>query len=192
MLALLLLSCPCSFKKDNDESLDDYTIYELIDRMILLTGHQTFYDLLNVPETAEKAAISTAFHSKSREWHPDRNRSDPSAPEKSAVLSQVATLLRNEDSRRRYDWILNEAPYWHKSGYLVKKYYMTAKLSLSEVLLIAAVFITLIQILSYLAVRFEQFLRRWNANRTLNNLNKSETKRLERKLEKGAVIFLYI
>ena len=105
--------------------------------------------------------------------------------EKAAILSQVVTILRKEETRKRYDWILNEAPAWHKSGYIVKKYYMTAKLSVLQVLALVLGFITLIQLLSKLAKLAEFYLRRWDANRTLKSLNKSETKRLDRKLEKG-------
>ena len=181
-----------------ERQIDDYTIYELIDRLVANTGLQTFYELLDLPEDADKGAISAAFRKKSRLWHPDRHVGKVSAEEasllaeKAAILGQAVTILRNEETRKRYDWILNEAPAWHKSGYIVKKYCMTAKLSILQVFGVILAFITLIQLLSQLARLAEYRIRRWNASQILKSLNKSETKRLDRKLDKGSVFLVLI
>jgi DnaJ domain len=187
-----------SGKEEPDESdgaeVDDYGMYALMDRLTASTGETTFYGLLGVPEDADRVTIGAAFRKKSRDWHPDRHFGASASErealmEKTAVLSQVAGILRHPKQRARYDWLLNDAPAWHRSAYLVRRLCLTAKWTIWEVIFLGIIFITLFQILSQVARRIEHAIRRWHARRTLAALNKSETKRLERKLDKGFIAF---
>lgn len=170
--------------QEEQRATDDYRLYDLSDRMQSLTGHKTFYELLEVDPAANRSTIATAFRKKSMTWHPDRNQNDPSAESKFALLSDAAAVLRDAESRSRYDWILNEAPVWHKSGYYVKKY-MTAKLSILQVLVMAVLFISVVQLLSEVGKWLFEKYHRWEAQSRLDRMGKSENKRLEKKLGKG-------
>ena len=187
-LLLYLLGLTLGFRFRTKEEMDDitdYELYELIDRMTSLTQATTFYELLEVESSANTTAISTAFRRKSILWHPDRNQQEKDAQERFSLLSAVAAILRNEKSRQRYDWILNEAPIWHKSGYYSQRY-MTTKLSVPQVFLLGIFFITIVQICSELGhIALAKYHQR-NAQKRLNLMGKSERNKLERRLNKGA------
>lgn len=169
--------------KHDQKITDDYLIYDLIDRMTSLTEYSTFYELLKIDSTSSTKEISSSFRSISKEWHPDRNRKDSNAHEKFTLLSGIASVLKNSESRERYDWILNESPIWHKSGYYVHKY-MTGKLSIYQVMIIVVLVITLIQIFKQLGTWCFARYRKFEASSRLQQMGKNESKSLKRKMKK--------
>jgi hypothetical protein len=164
-------------------TVDDYMIYDLIDRMTTMTEYSTFYGLLQVDALADTLAISTAYRKLSKKWHPDRNSKDQNAHEKFALLSGISTILKNPKSRKRYDWIVNEAPIWHKSGYYVHRY-MTAKLNILQVIVIITGIFTFMQIFKELGRWAFARYRQWDASCRLKRMGKGEYKRLETKMSK--------
>ncbi|KAE8556435.1 hypothetical protein EYB25_001136 [Talaromyces marneffei] len=63
----------------------------------------TYYEILNVPVTATAAEIKKQFYALSLKHHPDRNRTDPKATERFAIISSAYHILGDSHKRARYD-----------------------------------------------------------------------------------------
>jgi hypothetical protein len=61
------------------------------------------YDLLGVSPTTTDHEIKKAFQARVLELHPDKNPDDPDATEKFQELKEAYEILRDTDSRARYD-----------------------------------------------------------------------------------------
>ncbi|KAJ6598975.1 DnaJ domain-containing protein [Mycena vulgaris] len=70
----------------------------------------TFYSWLDVPSTATTAEIAKAYRRKSMVLHPDKNPNDKTIHERFSRLGVVSTILRNKESRERYD-------FFYKNGF---------------------------------------------------------------------------
>lgn len=66
----------------------------------------THYDVLGVTQSASSEEIKKAYRRQSLTYHPDRNRSDPSATGKFQNIGKAFAVLRDEDRRRNYDMSL--------------------------------------------------------------------------------------
>ena len=80
------------------------------------TEHQTFYSLLSVTPDSSPNEISVALRKKSLEWYPDKSHHS-NAHEVFTLISTTAKILQDQSprgSKDHYDWILNEAPVWHR------------------------------------------------------------------------------
>lgn len=62
-----------------------------------------YYDVLGVSKDASQEEIKKAYRKRAMKFHPDRNTDDPKAEEKFKQASEAYEVLRNEESRRRYD-----------------------------------------------------------------------------------------
>ncbi|KAI0921080.1 hypothetical protein AcW1_004826 [Taiwanofungus camphoratus] len=91
---------------------------------IFSTGKGTsFYSWLEVPPTASTAEIAKAYRKKSIRLHPDKNRGVKNAHERFARLGVVSTILRNSESRQRYDFFYkNGVPKWRGTGYYYSRF----------------------------------------------------------------------
>ncbi|GKY96621.1 hypothetical protein MPSEU_000621700 [Mayamaea pseudoterrestris] len=68
------------------------------------TVKETFYyDALDVPVNADEATIRRRYYILARQYHPDRNHDDPSAPEKFKQVSEAYQVLGDVDLRKKYD-----------------------------------------------------------------------------------------
>lgn len=63
----------------------------------------TYYQELNVPQEASAQQIKEAYRRLAFEYHPDRNRADPSAAEKMKAINEAYAVLSNPEKRRQYD-----------------------------------------------------------------------------------------
>jgi curved DNA-binding protein CbpA len=97
-----------------------FHMYRLIDQMKELTKANSFYELLEVTPSADEAAVGQSFRRLSRQWHPDKSKSSQ-AHAMYSLLNSAATILRNAKSRAAYEWLLHEAPPWHRSSYMVHR-----------------------------------------------------------------------
>lgn len=61
-----------------------------------------FYEVLGVPRTASADEIQRAYRTLARTYHPDVNR-DPAAEERFKEIAEAYDVLRDPDTRRRYD-----------------------------------------------------------------------------------------
>jgi curved DNA-binding protein len=61
-----------------------------------------FYEVLGVPRTASQEEIQRAYRKLARQHHPDVNK-DPGAEERFKDISEAYDVLRDPNTRRRYD-----------------------------------------------------------------------------------------
>lgn len=63
----------------------------------------TLYDILGVKPDASEAEIRKAYIQKAKEIHPDKNINDPKSTEKFQELNNAYQILKDPQSRKRYD-----------------------------------------------------------------------------------------
>jgi DnaJ family protein C protein 1 len=105
------------------------TELEVLMAFLTLWGHMytgkgtSFYSWLDVPDTASTAEIAKAYRKKSIKIHPDKNPGVKNIHKKFARLGVIAKLLRNKESRKRYDFFYrNGVPKWRGTGYYYSRY----------------------------------------------------------------------
>lgn len=124
-------------KNNEDESeedkFNDYEIYEAMESMRKLSPQsETFYDLFGVTSSATTDQIGRSFRKMSVKYHPDK-APGPEAAQMFNLLQYSSTLLRDPKRRARYEWLLHEAPAWHReSVYMAKKISRSAKITLNQ------------------------------------------------------------
>ncbi|KAJ7094680.1 DnaJ domain-containing protein [Mycena belliarum] len=103
---------------------EDHEIFDLVSAIQASEGKDTtFYSWLDVPHTATTAEIAKAYRRKSMVLHPDKNPGDKTIPERFARLGVVSTILRNKESRERYDFFYkNGVPKWRGTGYYYSRF----------------------------------------------------------------------
>ncbi|KAI4502464.1 hypothetical protein M0802_002376 [Mischocyttarus mexicanus] len=71
--------------------------------IICLTSAEDYYDLLGVSKSANQREIRKAFKTVAVIFHPDKNKDDPKAHEKFIKLTTAYEVLKDPESRKRYD-----------------------------------------------------------------------------------------
>ena len=66
-------------------------------------AQQDFYDVLGVGSDADAAAIKSAFRKRAMQYHPDRNKDDPTAEQKFKELNAAYEVLSDDEKRAAYD-----------------------------------------------------------------------------------------
>ncbi|CAB86346.1 DNAJ domain-containing protein Erj5 [Schizosaccharomyces pombe] len=99
----------------------DLEIFRVVDSLkSILKNKATFYELLEVPTKASIKEINRAYRKKSILYHPDKN---PKSKELYTLLGLIVNILRNTETRKRYDYFLkNGFPRWKGTGYLYSRY----------------------------------------------------------------------
>ncbi|TFY83478.1 hypothetical protein EWM64_g534 [Hericium alpestre] len=83
----------------------------------------TFYSWLNVSPSATTPEIARAYRKKSMQLHPDKNPNVKGIHERFARLGVIATILRNTEARKRYDFFYkNGVPRWRGTGYYYSRF----------------------------------------------------------------------
>ena len=67
------------------------------------TVHTAYYDALGVAPSASAREIKKAFKKLVLQLHPDKNQNDPEADAKFMEMNKIYEVLKDEDSRKRYD-----------------------------------------------------------------------------------------
>ena len=62
-----------------------------------------YYEVLDVPRTADEAAIKTAYRRLALRHHPDKNPGDPRAEELFKEAAEAFDVLSDPEKRERYD-----------------------------------------------------------------------------------------
>ncbi|KZO94800.1 DnaJ-domain-containing protein [Calocera viscosa TUFC12733] len=103
---------------------EDYEIFDIVSGLEAAEGKgTTFYSWLDVAPTASSADIGRAYRRKSLELHPDKNPGVKGIHDRFARLSVVSQILRNTESRERYDFFYkNGVPKWRGTGYYYSRY----------------------------------------------------------------------
>lgn len=178
----------------------DYEIYELIDRMNKLTpAHATFYDLLQVSPASSADEVSRQFRRLASKYHPDKT-SDPKGQALFQLYAGASQVLKNEAQRSRYEWLINEAPAWHRSQvYMIQKLQkrrqrgsngLGHELSLYGVSLFIVIALTITQLI----VQWCRFAVNrywiWSGNRALKAVPAKEMRRMEKKAMRNDLTYL--
>ncbi|CAG8462461.1 9354_t:CDS:10, partial [Ambispora gerdemannii] len=102
---------------------EDYEIFDLVDQLENAEGeYVNFYSWLGLDESATDKEIGKAYRKMSLLLHPDKNP-DASTQEKFARLGSITAILRNADSRERYNFFLkNGVPRWRGTGYFYRRH----------------------------------------------------------------------
>lgn len=69
----------------------------------LVFAGRDFYKILGVPRNANLNQIKKAYRKLAKEFHPDKNKDDPSAAEKFQDLGAAYEVLSDDDKRKTYD-----------------------------------------------------------------------------------------
>ncbi|KAF8639839.1 hypothetical protein AX17_001094 [Amanita inopinata Kibby_2008] len=103
---------------------EDHEIFDLVSAVKVSEGTgTTFYSWLDVPPTASTADIAKAYRKLSMRLHPDKNLNVKGSHERFARLGVVASILRNQESRKRYDFFYkNGVPKWRGTGYYYSRF----------------------------------------------------------------------
>ncbi|KAF9008974.1 DnaJ domain-containing protein, partial [Cyathus striatus] len=103
---------------------EDHEIFDLVSAVERSEGKgTTFYSWLDVPSTASTSEISKAYRKRSMLLHPDKNPNVKGVQERFARLGVVAAILRNKESRKRYDFFYkNGVPKWRGTGYYYSRF----------------------------------------------------------------------
>lgn len=141
LLLLLLPLCSSLLGTVHAWEKEDHEIFDLVSALHATEGDRaTFYTFLGVPSTATEREIAKAFRQRSLELHPDKNKAVPHAAERAATLNVIAKILREPESRARYDYFhANGVPRWKGTGY----FYTRFQPSLAHVLLFLLLPLTL-------------------------------------------------
>ncbi|KAF9446947.1 DnaJ-domain-containing protein [Macrolepiota fuliginosa MF-IS2] len=123
---------------------EDYEIFDLVSSLETAEGKgTTFYSWLDVPSTASTSEIAKAYRKLSMKMHPDKNPGVKGAHERFARLGVIANILRNKESRKRYDFFYkNGVPKWRGTGY----YYSRFRPGLGTVLVFLIFFTSALQL----------------------------------------------
>lgn len=103
---------------------EDYEIFDLVSAIEASEGSgTTFYSWLGVPSTANTNEIAKAYRKLSMRLHPDKNPGVKGIEKRFARLGVVSTILRNPESRKRYDFFYkNGVPKWKGTGYFYSRF----------------------------------------------------------------------
>jgi curved DNA-binding protein CbpA len=201
----ILIFCLLPFFECSDSSKPsdfDYEIYELIDRLNKLKPqHSTLYDLLGVKPSASSEEISRQFRRLSFPYHPDKTQGDAEANKVFMLYSGASQVLKVPETRKRYEWILHEAPPWHRSQvYLIRQLQKRSEAragksgqkEISIIGLIAFMFGSLT--LAQLLIQWTRFLINrywiWSGQRALKSIPAQELRRMEKKALRSDLTFL--
>ncbi|RKO83492.1 DnaJ domain-containing protein, partial [Blyttiomyces helicus] len=97
---------------------EDFEIFDLNDALVQSQGPTAnFYTVLGVAPDATPSEINKAYRKNSLSLHPDKN-SDPEAHVLYSLLTSIAAILKDPESRGRYDSHLSRGfPTWRGAGY---------------------------------------------------------------------------
>lgn len=188
------LLIPLVFAADGEEEVgrNDFHIYDLMEKTRLrFPDSSHLYDLFGLSWNADPESISTAFRKASIKHHPDKRHKSPNPKESQEIyglMTSVAELLRSPEGRKRYAWLVNEAPPWHRSTVYAKRTlrkFTTAKYTLRESLLLLAGLILLGDYLMLLLFWCFKLVGRWESRRQIRELGVKEVKRMRRKVERA-------
>lgn len=183
-------------EKENDDkngAYNDYEIYQTLDSIQKHFHVASFYELLGVPETASDEAVGRAARTLSFRFHPDKQQNAKSdkeratAEQKYKLVMYAAGLLRSDQGKERYRWLMNEAPAWHRHSVYVRRAIVksAARLTLTQVALLTLVFGTGCQLFVHWAAFLKAVYLKWWGIREARRMGDKEIKRIRRRLETG-------
>ncbi|EMR08684.1 hypothetical protein PNEG_02862 [Pneumocystis murina B123] len=117
------------FKINAQWSNIDYEIFNIVSSLEETEGKgTTFYSFLDLKKgpNSKIDEINKAYRQKALELHPDKIKDKKSykiSQERFSKLGLIANILRNDESKKRYDFFYkNGFPKWKGSGYYYSRY----------------------------------------------------------------------
>lgn len=123
----------------------------------LYCGKENCYDVLLVAKDASKTDIQRAYRKLARKYHPDVAKED-NAEKKFMQVATAYEILRDEESRKDYDYMLDNP---EEAYYNYYRYYKTRMTPKVDVRIVIAVTITVLSIMQYFhkGRRYEEAIR---------------------------------
>ncbi|XP_065844551.1 dnaJ homolog subfamily C member 25-like [Oscarella lobularis] len=143
----------------------------------LYCGHENCYDVLDISRDADKAELGKAYRKLARKYHPDRNK-DPGAEEKFLQIANAYEILKDDEARRDYDYMLDNPEEYYAHYY---RYYRRRVAPKVDVRVVIAGVITFVSVFQYL----HRFWRYRDAVRYLLEQPKYRSKAIEVAKSKG-------
>lgn len=115
----------------------------------LYCGKNNCYEVLDVERTATKTEIGKAYRLLARKYHPDLHRTAEAKAEAEELFKGIATayeILKDEDSRNDYDYMLDNPDEYYAHYYRYYRRRMSPKV---DVRIVIVVVITIISIIQY-------------------------------------------
>jgi DnaJ family protein C protein 25 len=112
----------------------------------LYCGTKNCYEILGIDRSADAAAVRKAYRKLAVQYHPDKYKG-PDAQEKFVEISTAYEVLKDEEERANYDYMLDnpDEVYRHYYHYYSKR--VTPKV---DVRIVIAVTITVISVIQYI------------------------------------------
>nr|XP_006824392.1 PREDICTED: uncharacterized protein LOC102801032 [Saccoglossus kowalevskii] len=108
----------------------------------LYCGKESCYDVLGVTREATKGEISKSYRQLARKYHPDKYKG-PDADTKFQTIATAYEILRDEDQRKDYDYMLDNPEETYRHYY---RYYRRQYAPKVDVRVVIAVTITVISV----------------------------------------------
>ncbi|XP_077353948.1 dnaJ homolog subfamily C member 25 [Festucalex cinctus] len=124
----------------------------------LYCGTEVCYDVLGVTREASKNEIARAYRQLARRYHPDRFRpGDPgsegetleSIQQKFLLVATAYETLKDEDTRRDYDYMLDHPEEYYQHYYTYYRRQLTPKVDVRIVILVTICAISIFQYYSW-------------------------------------------
>ncbi|CAJ1071093.1 dnaJ homolog subfamily C member 25 [Xyrichtys novacula] len=124
----------------------------------LYCGTEVCYDVLGVTREATKAEIARAYRQLARRYHPDRFRpgepgmeleTEESAQQKFLLVVTAYETLKDEETRRDYDYMLDHPEEYYQHYYTYYRRRLTPKVDVRVVILVTICAISLFQYCSW-------------------------------------------
>ncbi|KAM6902358.1 dnaJ homolog subfamily C member 25-like [Xenentodon cancila] len=120
----------------------------------LYCGTEVCYDVLGVTREASKAEIARAYRQLARLHHPDRHRPEQPGAQESAhnkflLIATAYETLKDEDTRRDYDYMLDHPEEYYQHYYAYYRRQLTPKVDVRIVILVTICAISIFQYYSW-------------------------------------------
>ncbi|XP_028457308.1 dnaJ homolog subfamily C member 25 isoform X1 [Perca flavescens] len=124
----------------------------------LYCGTEVCYDVLGVTREAPKVEIARAYRQLARRYHPDRFRpgepgsegeTQESAHKKFLLIATAYETLKDEDTRRDYDYMLDHPEEYYQHYYTYYRRQLTPKVDVRIVILVTICAISIFQYYSW-------------------------------------------
>ncbi|XP_063956989.1 dnaJ homolog subfamily C member 25 homolog [Lytechinus pictus] len=127
--------------------LSVFVTFHCCDAMIdgLYCGKENCYDVLGVSKDAEKSEIAKNYRQLARKYHPDKNK-DAGAEEQFQAIATAYEILRDEEQRKDYDYMLDNPDEVYRHYY---RYYRRRVAPKVDVRIVIAVSISVVSAIQY-------------------------------------------
>ncbi|XKL66263.1 hypothetical protein PGB90_009683 [Kerria lacca] len=122
--------------------------YAMIDE--LYCGHEDCYKILDVHRVSTKSEISKAYRIMARKYHPDMHKTEEEkekAAEKFRIIANAYEILKDEDSRSDYDFMLDHPEQVYSHYYRYYRRRMTPKIDVKIVVVVTLIVVSVFQYL---------------------------------------------